>query len=129
MSSAIPRDPVPFKPQSFWQKLCRLARRAGRRFVEVCLLLYYTAQSPRLPVWEKLLIYSALLYFLTPMDAVPDFLPLGLTDDFTILSATLVRVGNLIDHTIQARVARLLTEWFGTDLQSPEQGDNHASEL
>lgn len=129
MSSSIPRDPVPFKPQSFWQKLWRLASRAGRRFVEVCLLLYYAAQSPRLPVWEKLLIYSALLYFLTPMDAVSDFLPLGLTDDFTILSATLARVGNLIDHTIQARVARLLTEWFGTDLQSPEQGDNHASEL
>ena len=63
------------------------------------------------------------------MDAVPDILPLGLTDDFTILSATLARIGNLIDHTIQVRVARLLTEWFGTDLQSPERGDNHESEL
>ena len=129
MSSSIPHDPIPFEPQSVWQKLWRLARRAGRHFVEVCLLLYYATQSPRLQVWEKLLIYSALLYFVTPMDAIPDILPLGLTDDFTILSATLARVSNLIDDTIQARVARLLTAWFGSNGQHPEQGDNHEPEL
>lgn len=113
MPSYLPPPLQDFDDAGFWRTLWRLARRVGRHFVEICLLLYYTAQKPNLPLWEKLLIYSALLYFITPLDVVPDFLPLGLTDDLAVLSAALASISAFIDDAIRAQVQQRLQELFG----------------
>jgi uncharacterized membrane protein YkvA (DUF1232 family) len=42
----------------------------------------------RVPTWKKLTGLLAVLYFLSPVDAIPDFLPLlGWLDDLGVLSA------------------------------------------
>ncbi|MDY7225801.1 YkvA family protein [Hyalangium rubrum] len=42
----------------------------------------------RVPLWKKLAGLLAVLYFLSPVDAIPDFLPiLGWLDDLGVLSA------------------------------------------
>jgi uncharacterized membrane protein YkvA (DUF1232 family) len=42
----------------------------------------------RVPTWKKLAGLLAVLYFLSPVDAIPDFLPiLGWLDDLGVLSA------------------------------------------
>jgi uncharacterized membrane protein YkvA (DUF1232 family) len=43
----------------------------------------------RVPLWRRLAGVLAVLYFLSPVDALPDFLPiLGWLDDIGVLSAT-----------------------------------------
>ncbi|HHQ4530164.1 MULTISPECIES: YkvA family protein [Aeromonas] len=103
----------PFDHDGFWRKLRAFAKRVGRPLIEVCLLLYYTSKKEDLPVWTKLLIYSALLYFVSPIDAIPDVLPLGLTDDLAVLSATLATVSTFIDEQVRQLVAHKLAELFG----------------
>jgi uncharacterized membrane protein YkvA (DUF1232 family) len=45
-------------------------------------------RDPRVPRWRKLVGVLAVLYFLSPIDAIPDFIPLlGWLDDIGVLSA------------------------------------------
>ncbi|HCT5130803.1 TPA: DUF1232 domain-containing protein [Aeromonas hydrophila] len=115
MPPCIPPECEPFDHTGFWHKLWAFAKRAGRPFIETCLLLYYTSQKDDLPLWAKLLIYSALAYFISPNDAIPDVLPMGLTDDIAVLSAALASIAAFIDDQIRARTARKMRELFGQD--------------
>jgi uncharacterized membrane protein YkvA (DUF1232 family) len=45
-------------------------------------------RDPRVPMWRRLAGLFAVLYFVMPVDALPDFLPiLGWLDDLGVLSA------------------------------------------
>ncbi|EGX6956800.1 DUF1232 domain-containing protein [Aeromonas hydrophila] len=112
MHPFIPPDCQPFDHDGFWHKLWAFAKRAGRPFIEICLLLYYTSQKENIPLWTKLLIYSALAYFISPIDALPDVLPMGLCDDIAALSAAMASISAFIDAQIRQRVARMLSELF-----------------
>ena len=48
--------------------------------------LYYAVQNPDLPLRVKVLISITVAYALSPVDLIPDFIPvLGLLDDLIIL--------------------------------------------
>ena len=50
------------------------------------LVLYFAYQDPKLPLLPKLLIISTVAYALSPIDLIPDFIPiLGYLDDLIIL--------------------------------------------
>lgn len=45
-------------------------------------------RDSRVPLWKKLAGLLAIIYFLSPVDAIPDFIPvLGWLDDLGVLSA------------------------------------------
>ena len=128
MSFSTLTPQTPQEPRGFWHKLQRIAQYASRHLLEISLLLYFAAQQPSLPRWEKLCIYSALLYFITPMDAIPDVLPLGLTDDLTVLSAILAKLQHHITNDIRRRVTLALDKLLGVPT-APASGGHHESEL
>ena len=72
-----------FNENSFWAKLAAVAKSVGREVIEKALWLYYAAQRPDVPLWAKTTIYSALAYFILPIDLIPDFLPGGYVDDLS----------------------------------------------
>lgn len=48
--------------------------------------LYYLAKNPDLPLLNKLIALFAVYYFLSPIDLIPDFIPLfGQLDDLLIV--------------------------------------------
>lgn len=56
-------------------------RGMGSRFVRYL-------RDGRVPLWKKLAGLLAVVYFLSPVDAIPDFIPiLGWMDDLGVLSA------------------------------------------
>lgn len=114
MPNCIPPGHEPFDHDGFWQKLLGFLKRAGYPFIESCLQLYYTGQKEDLPLWAKVLIYSALAYFISPLDAIPDVLPMGLSDDIAVLSAALATITGFIDDQVRQQVVRKLRELFGT---------------
>ncbi|MDO4769716.1 MAG: YkvA family protein [Brachymonas sp.] len=78
------------------------------------LLLYYAAQNPRTPKWAKTAIYGALLYFVSPLDVLPDVLPgVGYTDDLWVLAAALATVSFYVDETVRSQAAQRLQAWLG----------------
>ena len=102
-----------YSESSFWRKLGRFARVAGREVTEKSLFLYYAVQDPGMPSWARTVVYGALGYFILPADALPDVLPgIGFTDD---LGALVAAIGIVIAHVtpeVRAKARRQLREWF-----------------
>lgn len=72
--------------RGFWSKIRRVAGRAG--FAREAVAAYYCALDPATPTRVRVLLLSALAYFIMPADAIPDFLAgIGFTDDAAVLIA------------------------------------------
>ena len=102
-----------YSEAEFWIKLARVAINAGREIVEKALWLYYAAESPGTPGWAKATVYGTLAYFVLPVDAVPDVLPVaGYTDDLVVLSAAVGAIAFHIDADVKAQATATMSRWF-----------------
>jgi uncharacterized membrane protein YkvA (DUF1232 family) len=102
-----------FQEQDYWNKVKNYAVSAGKDVVEKSLCLYYAAQRPETPLWAKTTIYSALAYFIMPLDALPDITPLvGYTDDLGALALAVGTVAAHITQDVKEQASAKLTDWF-----------------
>lgn len=102
-----------YSEEGFWKKTTQYAKQAGESTITQALKLYYAAKDPDTPTWAKTTIYGALGYFISPIDALPDFTPvLGYTDDLGVMAAAIGIVAAHIkdEHGEQAR--QTLKRWF-----------------
>lgn len=118
MSQALPEDGMDyahrFSEDGFRSRARRYARRAGRAVAEPALVLYHTLHDPELPAWARSVIYGALGYFLTPWDAVPDFIPgVGYSDDLGVLTAALATVAAHVSPAARERAREQVGRWLG----------------
>ncbi len=103
-----------YSEAGFWDKLAKYAKAAGREVVEKALQLFYAAQAPETPSQAKLHIYGALAYFILPLDAIPDYIPVaGYTDDIGALYAAFATVAAHITPEIVEQAKQKADEWFG----------------
>jgi uncharacterized membrane protein YkvA (DUF1232 family) len=72
----------------FWRKAGRVA--AKLPFAEDLLSAYYCAFDRQTPMQVRVVLLSALAYFVMPFDIAPDMLPLlGFTDDAAVLATAM----------------------------------------
>lgn len=109
-----------YSEQNFWDKLKRVSVFAGREVVEKALTLFYAAQRPETPLWAKMTIYSALAYFILPMDAIPDFLLVGYADDLGTLAAAIGAVAMSITPDIKEQASQQARQWFRDEETEPQ---------
>ena len=103
-----------FDDGSFWNKVKNFALKAGREVIEKALWLYYAAQQPSTPAWARTVIYGALAYFVLPVDAVPDAIPVaGFTDDLGALAAALGTVSMYVTDQVKTMASEKMKGWFG----------------
>lgn len=105
-----------FSQSEFIEKIARVAKRAGAKLVYAALILFYTLQSDKISVKDKAIIIGALGYLISPLDVVPDAIPIaGLSDDLAVLIYVLKTVWTDIDPEIKDRAYSKLSEWFDED--------------
>ncbi len=92
-----------YSEAGFWDKLTANLRKLGESLLELALLLFYTLAHPDTPTWAKALIVAALGYLISPIDAIPDFLPGGFVDDAAALAATVAALGAYITADIRGQ--------------------------
>jgi uncharacterized membrane protein YkvA (DUF1232 family) len=81
--------------RSFWRKTRRVAARLP--FAQDLLAAYYCAFDRATPLQVKATLVGAIAYFVLPIDAIPDVLPvLGFTDDAAVLATALKLVASSI---------------------------------
>jgi uncharacterized membrane protein YkvA (DUF1232 family) len=105
-----------FSQADFVEKIARIAKRAGAKLVYAALILYYTLQSDKISAANKAMIIGALGYVISPLDVVPDAIPIaGLTDDLAVLLFVLKKVWTDVDPEIQENARQRLSKWFDDD--------------
>jgi uncharacterized membrane protein YkvA (DUF1232 family) len=112
-----------FSQTDFVEKISRVAKRAGAKLVYAALILFYTLQSDKISVRDKAVIIGALGYLISPLDVVPDAIPIaGLGDDLAVLLYVLKSVWSDVDPEIQNRAKSKLADWFDDDEMKEVEG-------
>ena len=117
-----------FSQSEFAEKISRIAKRAGAKLVYAALILYYKLQSDKVSKSDKAIIIGALGYMISPLDVIPDAIPIaGLTDDLAVLLFVLKKVWTGIDPEIVEQARKKLTKWFDdeeiSEIQNLFDGD------
>lgn len=74
--------------KGFWQKIARVLSRIP--FAEDVVAAYFCAMDQRTPRRARGLLLAALVYFITPIDMIPDMIVgLGFTDDAAVLATVI----------------------------------------
>ena len=100
--------------REFWAKAKRVAARLP--FAEDQLAAYYCAFDRNTPRHVHVALVGALAYFVLPIDAVPDMLPLfGYTDDAAVLATALRLVASHIRPEHREAAQRALARNLATE--------------
>ena len=103
-----------YSESELWAKLKRYAKKAGAKLVFLVLELHYAFWSPNTPAWAKAVIVSALVYFICPVDAIPDTIPVvGFADDLAALATAYKAVKVCVTPEVVAKAKAKAHEWFG----------------
>lgn len=72
--------------------------------VYASLILYYTLQSDKVSVKDKAIIIGALGYLISPLDVIPDAIPIaGLGDDLAVLIYVLNKVWGDVSEDVKEK--------------------------
>ncbi len=105
-----------FSPKGFVDKISKIAKRAGSKLVFTALVLFYTLQSKNVPVKDKAMIIGALGYLISPLDVLPDAIPIvGLSDDLSVLLFVVSKVWGDVPEDVKTKAKEKLSEWFDED--------------
>lgn len=105
-----------FSNTEFVEKISRIAKRAGSKLVYAAMILYYTLQSDQVSLKDKAIIIGALGYLISPLDIVPDAIPIaGLGDDMAVLLFVLQKVWGGVSDDVREKAKSKLTQWFDDD--------------
>ncbi len=101
-----------YSEESFWDKIKNSFKKAGCEVIEKALVLYYVAEDPDTPMRVKALIYGALGYFISPVDAIPDITPVvGYSDDLSALAGVIFLLATSIKKEHKQKAKEKLKEW------------------
>lgn len=89
-------------------RLIALLKRTAKAvpFAEDALAAWYCARDPATPPRVRVILISAVAYFVLPIDMIPDLIPLlGFGDDAAVIAAALVAVATELkpEHREKAR--------------------------
>ncbi len=81
-----------FVEERLWDKVAKSGSKI--RFANEVKALYRYLKDKSVPWYRKSIVVGALIYFITPIDAVPDFIPFfGYLDDLGVIMATIAYMG------------------------------------
>lgn len=96
-----------FEDDAFFAHVRRVLGRVN--FLRDAMAAYFAMRDPATPAWAKAVILAALVYFLSPLDAIPDLTPLiGYGDDATVIAAAIRTASAFITEEHY----RMADRWF-----------------
>jgi uncharacterized membrane protein YkvA (DUF1232 family) len=98
--------------RKFWRRLLREA--ASIPFLEEVLTAHYCAFDRRTPLYVKVVLVGAIVYFIVPDDLIPDYIPvIGYADDAAVIAAAIKLVSSHIKPEHREAAQRMLARLRG----------------
>ena len=109
-----PKYAKDYSDKSFWDKITGVLKSAGLELIYKALQLYYVMQNSDCPLHIKTAIVAALGYFISPIDLIPDFIPVvGFTDDLAAVGAALVMAQVYVNDDVKRQAKATIDNLFG----------------
>lgn len=106
-----------FSEEGLLEKISRYGRLIGIEALYKAVQLWYVLQRPDVPAKQKALIMGALGYLISPLDFIPDLLPvLGYSDDIVAIAFALIQVQGYIDAEVRSKAKSLLSKFFSAEV-------------
>jgi uncharacterized membrane protein YkvA (DUF1232 family) len=87
------KEKINFVEENLWEKLERVGKKIS--FAKDILALVRYMRDPIVSWHRKAIVVGALIYFISPVDAIPDIAPLvGYLDDLGVITAVLKFLGH-----------------------------------
>ena len=110
-----------YNEKDFWDKIKKYAIKIGTKPIYVAFLLFYAI--PEASIIDKAIIFGALGYLISPLDIIPDYIPvIGFTDDISVLMFALNRVKASINDKVKEKARNKFKSIF--DNFTDEEIDN-----
>jgi len=92
------QNKIEYVDENLWGKLEKTGKRIS--FAKDILALYRYMKDPLVKWYRKAIVVAGLIYFIVPIDAIPDLTPFfGYLDDLGVITALLKYLGHeLIDY-------------------------------
>ena len=104
-----------YSDDNFWKKVKKIASIVGRKVLEPALILYYCLKDNDTSIKDIAIIIGALGYLISPIDIIPDPIPLvGYTDDLVVLLRAIRSVSNSIKEEHKQKAKITLDNIFGS---------------
>ena len=99
------------------------ALKAGRVAAKPLLQFYYVMTDEKTSTLDRILVYAAILYTISPVSLVPSavFKVLGILDEGAAMMYVYKKVKERITPDIDYKVERTLNEWFGAEYELVEE--------
>ena len=101
-----------YSEQGFLLKVAKIARHSRKKVLHKAATLYVILLEPASPAWVKACIVGALGYFISPLDTLPDILPLvGFVDDAALMGLLMVEISACATLSVRERAETLANAW------------------
>ena len=95
-------------------------RQWARRIKQDAVMLWFAYKDPRTPWLPKIISMLAVAYALSPIDLIPDFVPvLGFLDDAVLLPAMIWLAVRLLPAEVVAACRELAIDWMQVNQRKP----------
>ena len=98
--------------KELFTKIKKVLIKAGLELTYKVLQLWYVLQKPEVPYPIKATIVGALMYFILPVDSIPDFLPGGFVDDMAAIAFALSMATLYVDEEVNEKARKKLIEFL-----------------
>ena len=103
-----------YSEDGLFSVITKYAKKIGGEVIYKALQLFYVLQKPNIPLKAKATIIGALGYLISPIDIIPDFIPvLGFSDDAAAVAVALAVVSAYIDEEVNAKAKAKFASIFG----------------
>jgi len=103
-----------FSEIELFSKITHVVKSAGIIVIYPALVLFYLFKDKDVPKSSKTIIAAALVYFIFPVDSIPDVTPIiGYSDDLGVLYVSLMQLIKYITPDILQQVKEKIVQWFG----------------
>ena len=110
------------KGEEMMEKIKPYAQTVGRTAAKPLLQFYYVMVDESTPILDKVLIYAAIFYTISPVSLIPSsvYKLLGVLDEGAATLYVYKKVKERITPEIELKVESILDEWFGTKYELVE---------
>ena len=100
-ASKAERDEIIVR-ENLFKYVERLGKKIGKGLIDSIKFLFSAMTDPRTPFQVKAIAIAALVYFISPIDLIPDFIPgVGFADDAAAFAAAIASITTiLVKHGI-----------------------------